>query len=155
MHADSVHTVINRLENEPINVPRPMVQSLDVLCVQTLTRFDEERVRRNKTLAEIEGIDQRTGELDYSRTFQWDATADAFEQGNSQLVEEIRQERGWSRPELLEELERRREVLQYLWDNGINDYRWFTATINAYYADPSSVLDRVRSDTPLQMPRTD
>jgi flagellar protein FlaI len=155
MHADSVHTVINRLENEPINVPRPMVQSLDVLCVQTLTRFDEERVRRNKTLAEIEGIDQRTGELDYSRTFQWDATADAFEQGNSQLVEEIRQERGWSRPELLEELERRREVLQYLWDNGINDYRWFTATINAYYADPSSVLDRVRSDTPLQMPRMD
>jgi flagellar protein FlaI len=152
MHADSVHTVINRLENEPINVPRPMVQSLDVLCVQTLTRFEDERVRRNKTLAEIEGIDQRTGELDYSRTFQWDATADDFDQGNSQLLEEIRRERGWSRSELLEEIEDRREVLEYLWDNGINDYRWFTATVNAYYADPEAVLDRVRTDASLSMP---
>jgi flagellar protein FlaI len=152
MHADSVHTVINRLENEPINVPRPMVQSLDVLCVQTLTRFEDERVRRNKTLAEIEGIDQRTGELDYSRTFQWDATEDEFDQGNSQLLEEIRRERGWSRSELLEELDDRREVLEYLWDNGINDYRWFTATVNAYYADPEAVLDRVRTDASLSMP---
>jgi flagellar protein FlaI len=155
MHADSVHTVINRLENEPINVPRPMVQSLDILCVQTLTRFDDERVRRNKTTAEIEGVDQRTGELDYSRTFQWDATADSFDQGNSQLMEEIRDERGWSRAELREELANRREVLQYLWDNGINDYRWFTATVNAYYADPEAVLERVRTDASVGMPSVD
>jgi len=155
MHADSVQTVINRLENEPIDVPRPMVQSLDILCVQTLTRFGDERVRRNKTLAEIEGIDQRTGELDYARTFQWDATADAFEQGNSGLTEEIRRERGWNRSELLGELENRREVLRYLWENGINDYRWFTATVNAYYADPDAVLERVRGDAPLSMPTMD
>ncbi len=71
MHADSVQTVINRLENEPINVPRPMVQSLDILCVQVLARSGDERVRRAKTLAEIEGIDQRTGELDYSTSYNW------------------------------------------------------------------------------------
>ncbi|MFW6385421.1 MAG: type II/IV secretion system ATPase subunit, partial [Halodesulfurarchaeum sp.] len=46
MHADSVQTVINRLENEPINVPRAMIQSLDVLTVQTLAYVDGERVRR-------------------------------------------------------------------------------------------------------------
>ncbi|MFT4945738.1 MAG: flagellar protein FlaI, partial [Halovenus sp.] len=31
LHADSVQTVINRLENDPINVPRAMVSSLDIL----------------------------------------------------------------------------------------------------------------------------
>jgi len=67
MHADSIETVINRLENEPINVPRAMVQSLDMLSIQTLTRSGDQRVRRAKTIGEIGGIDQRTGELDYPR----------------------------------------------------------------------------------------
>ncbi len=79
MHADSVQTVINRLENRPINVPRPMVQSLDVLSIQTLTRLEDGRVRRNKVLAEIEGIDQRTGELDYSPAYTWDGDTDTFQ----------------------------------------------------------------------------
>jgi flagellar protein FlaI len=150
VHAVGVHTVINRLENEPINVPRPMVQSLDILCVQTLTRFGDERVRRNNTIAEIEGISQRTGELDYSRTYEWDPTTDEFDESGSQLLDEIREERGWTRAQLLQELSNRREVLQYLWDNNITDYRWFTATVNEYYADPDQVLDKVRTGAPIR-----
>jgi len=34
MHAGSVQSAINRLENEPINVPRVMISALDILCVQ-------------------------------------------------------------------------------------------------------------------------
>jgi len=86
MHADSVQTVINRLENEPINVPRPMVQSLDVLCVQVLGQSGGERVRRAKTIAEIEGIDQRTGELDYSNSYAWDSVDDSFRSSSSDLL---------------------------------------------------------------------
>jgi flagellar protein FlaI len=76
MHADSVRTVINRLENEPIGVPRQMVRSLDVLCVQGFGNVEGERVRRNEELAEIEDIDERTGELDYSTAFEWRAADD-------------------------------------------------------------------------------
>jgi flagellar protein FlaI len=145
MHADSVQTVINRLENEPINVPRPMVTSLDVLWVQVLGRTDEERVRRAKTIAEIEGIDQRTGELDYSNTYSWDSTTDTFSENNSELLEEIREERGWSQSELLEELRDRRRFLKYLQENGVNDYRRFTAMVNKYYADPDEVMRRIEN----------
>jgi len=98
MHADSIETVINRLENEPINVPRAMVQSLDMLSIQTLTRSGDQRVRRAKTIGEIGGIDQRTGELDYSSAFEWwDAETDEFSRNDSSLMEEIADERGWSR----------------------------------------------------------
>ncbi|WP_336003103.1 type II/IV secretion system ATPase subunit [Halorientalis halophila] len=143
MHADSVQTVINRLENEPINVPRPMVQSLDVLCVQVLTRTGGERVRRMRTLAEIEGIDQRTGELDYSNTYNWKATEDTFTNSGSDLLEEIRDERGWSQSELLRELRNRKKFLRYLREEGVHDYRRFTAMVNKYYADADEVLDRI------------
>ena len=147
MHADSVQTVINRLENEPINVPRPMVQSLDVLCVQVLGRSGGERVRRAKTLAEIEGIDQRTGELDYSNTYDWDATNDSFTQSQSDLLEEIRRERGWTEPELRRELRNRKQFLQHLRREGISDYRRFTAMVNQYYADAEAVMERIEEGT--------
>jgi len=146
MHADSVQTVINRLENEPINVPRPMVQSLDILCVQVLARSGDERVRRAKTLAEIEGIDQRTGELDYSTTYSWAATGDTFQERNSELVDEIRDERGWSQSQLLTEINDRKRFLTFLSEQGVSDYRRFTAMVNKYYADKEQVMDRIRSD---------
>ncbi len=143
MHADSVQTAINRLESEPINVPRSMVQSLDILSVQSLTRTDDGRVRRNKVLAEIEGVDQRTGELDYSTAYRWDSESDSFRSANSRILSEIRDERGWSQTELLAELENRERFLESLRENGIDDYRRFTAMVNEYYSDTASVLERI------------
>jgi len=143
MHADSVQTVINRLENEPINVPRAMVQSLDILSVQTLTHVDDERVRRTRVMAEIEGIDPRTGDLDYSTAFTWSPTDDTFERGDSIVLDEIQEDQGWSRSELLREYRDRKRVLQYLVEQDITDYREFTAVVNEYYAHPDRVMSRV------------
>ncbi|WP_396613139.1 type II/IV secretion system ATPase subunit [Haloferax sp. S1W] len=146
MHADSIETVINRLENEPINVPRAMVQSLDLLCVQTLTRLDGERVRRSKAIGEIGSIDQRTGELDYSAAFSWNPENDWFSQNDSSILDQIQRENGWSRTELRRELRRRERFLQYLLEKGVSDYRRFTALINEYYADADEVMERVEAD---------
>ena len=143
MHADSVQTVINRLENEPINVPRPMVQSLDVLCVQALAQFGGERVRRSDAIAEIDGIDQRTGELDYSNAYDWNSTDDSFVEGNQRLLDEIREERGWAQSELLREMQRRRTFLGYLLEEDISQYQEFTAMVNRYYARPDEVMDQI------------
>jgi flagellar protein FlaI len=145
MHADSIETVINRLENEPINVPRAMIQSLDLLCVQRLTRFGGERARRSNAISEIGGIDQRTGELDYSNAFTWDAETDTFDRQDSSLLDEIQDDRGWSRTQLLEELRDRRRFLTALRDRDVTDYRQFTSLVNAYYADAERVLDRLDS----------
>jgi flagellar protein FlaI len=145
MHADSVETVINRLENEPINVPRAMVQSLDLLCVQTLTRFEGERVRRSKGIGEIGGIDQRTGELDYANAFSWDAENDSFRRHDSMLLDQIRDDRGWTQTQLRTEIRNRQRFLQFLTDRGVNDYRTFTALVNEYYVHPERVMDRVEA----------
>jgi len=143
MHADSVQTVVNRLENEPINVPRAMIQSLDIVAVQALTYVEGTRVRRSKVIAEIEGVDQRTGDLDYSNAFTWDPTTDEIDRSDSSVLEEIQDDRGWSRSELLRELQNRRAVLEHLLENDVTDYRRFTTLVNEYYANPDRVLDRI------------
>jgi len=152
MHADSIETVINRLENEPINVPRAMVQSLDMLSIQTQARINEQRVRRSRVIGEIRGIDQRTGELDYASAFNWNANTDTFQSNDSELLSEIQDERGWSRNELLNEMRNRKRVLSYLQQKGISDYREFTALINEYYADKGRVLDRIAADESVDDP---
>ena len=48
MHADSVDSVIHRLEGDPINVPRTMLEALDIISVQIQTRVGGKRVRRCK-----------------------------------------------------------------------------------------------------------
>lgn len=123
-----------------------MVQSLDMLSIQTQARIDTERVRRSRVIGEIRGIDQRTGELDYASAFQWNADNDTFSTNDSELLDEIQDDRGWSRDRLLEEIRDRRRVLSYLQQKGISDYRQFTALINEYYADKDRVLDRIDDD---------
>jgi hypothetical protein len=149
MHADSVRTVINRLENEPINVPRQMVRSLDVLCVQGFASVSGKRVRRTRRIAEIEGIDERTGELDYSTAFEWHPEGDTHVEQGSSVAKAIREERGWSQTDLLRELKRRWEFIKSLRENGVDDYRRFTAAVKAYYADPErAVVDVERAARP-------
>jgi flagellar protein FlaI len=120
-----------------------MVQSLDVLCVQTLARFGGERVRRADAIAEIEGIDQRTGELDYAATYSWNSANDTFSQGNQRLLEEIRRERGWSQARMLQEVRYRQKFLKYLWQQDITQYEQFTAMVNRYYAVPEQVIEQI------------
>ncbi|TDA32474.1 MAG: hypothetical protein DSO03_02655, partial [Hadesarchaea archaeon] len=45
MHAGSVQAAVNRLEGDPINIPRPMLAALDIVCLQLLTNLGSERVR--------------------------------------------------------------------------------------------------------------
>ncbi|MDZ7702007.1 MAG: ATPase, T2SS/T4P/T4SS family [Halobacteriales archaeon] len=149
MHADNVQTVINRLENDPINVPRAMIQSLDILCVQTHLPH-----RRRAGPADPEpsprsiGIDQRSGDLDYASIFSWQPAQDHFRNNMTQshILEEIAEEQAWSRSRLREELRDRQRVLRYAQEKDIKDYQNFTALVNEYYAMPDAVLDRVEDE---------
>jgi len=145
LHADTIQTVINRLENDPINVPRAMIQSLDILSVQAIHHRGGDRVRRARELTEIVGIDQRTGDLDYASVFDWQPTTDRF-RGNleqSQVLDEIADEHGWTMDELRGELRNRQRVLRFAQELDVTDYQNFTAMVTEYYADPDAVLARV------------
>jgi Type IV secretory pathway, VirB11 components, and related ATPases involved in archaeal flagella biosynthesis len=135
IHADSIETAVTRLENEPIGLPRTMVESLDLLAVQTQRRLDDRRVRRAEQIAEFRGIDDRTDDLDYAETVTWQPESDSFSRSHSEVLESIRAERGWEPAELRAELTAREELLESLRERSVTDYREFTASIAEYYAD--------------------
>ncbi|GAB7017975.1 hypothetical protein JCM18750_08360 [Halostagnicola bangensis] len=140
-HADSVDEVLKRFTTTPIDVSKTMVTALDLVSVQTQTRVQGRTVRRNRGITEINHYDAENDEINVRDVYQWRAATDDHRKiGDSNTLEEIRFDRGWSRERLENELFERRVVLAYLIENGLNAYAEVAATVQAYTTDSDRVL---------------
>jgi flagellar protein FlaI len=146
-HADSVGEVIKRFTTEPINVSKTLFTALDLVSIQTQTRTGGRKVRRNKTLTEINEYSAENDEINVRDVYQWQAETDTFIQmGQSNTLEEIKFDRGWDQEKLDEELFKRKVVLAHLINNGINTYQQVAATIQAFINDPDTILTLIAHD---------
>ncbi|AKB33936.1 Flagella-related protein FlaI [Methanosarcina siciliae HI350] len=148
MHASDVQTVINRLENEPINVPHVMMQALGVICIQMQTYVNETRVRRTKTIVEITGLDARSGSLRINELYRWEPVHDNFKRaGDSYVLNEIMKARGWNPDKLFIEFKNREQILAYLTAKQIRDYVSVSLIVHMYATNPQLVMEAVGNDT--------
>ncbi|MBI4393520.1 MAG: type II/IV secretion system ATPase subunit [Euryarchaeota archaeon] len=150
MHADSVESAIHRLESDPINVPRSLLESLDIVSVQIQTRIGGKRVRRSKEIVEIVGLDPHTREILTNGVFQWNPTKDEFEySGVSYVLERIQLEKNMSTEEMREELARRKEIINWMVGKNLKDYKEVAYIVQSYYRDPEKTMKLVREDAEL------
>ncbi|MGA2699228.1 MAG: ATPase, T2SS/T4P/T4SS family [Methanoregula sp.] len=147
IHADSVSSVVHRIENPPMDVPRNMLSALDIVCIQVQARVGGKRIRRNKQIVEILDIDPRTNELITNEVFKWrSATDEITYSGKSYILEEIMEARGWNENRMREELKRRQEVLEWMRIKKIRHYKDVAKILISYYREPEVVIERVRKD---------
>ena len=146
-HADSVGEVIKRFTTDPINVSKTLFTALDLVSIQTQTRVDGHKVRRNKVLTEINEYSPENDEINVRDVYEWRAETDNFMQmGSSSTLEEIKFDRGWSDERLNEELFKRKTVLAHLIQNGLNTYTEVAATVQAFINDPETILAIIAQD---------
>lgn len=147
MHADSIETVVHRLENPPLNVPRAMMEALDIVSIQILTRAGGERVRRCRNLVEIVGLDPHSKELITNNVFSWIPSRDEFRySGTSNIFEEIMEEKGMSEDEIKQELERRQEIIEWMRMKDVRHYEDVAKIVVGYYREPDKTMEIVRSE---------
>ncbi len=144
VHADSAQSLIHRLEGKPIEIPRIMLQALDLICIQIISRVKNKRARRCKQIIEIIDIDPTTKEILTNEVFHWDPIEDKFNySGKSYILERIRAEKDITREEMIQEIKNRALLIE--WMNKEN-YREFkkVATIIAQYSDnPTDIMKKV------------
>jgi len=146
-HADSVGEVIKRFTTEPINVSKTLFTALDLISIQTQTRVDGRKVRRNKNLTEINEYSPENDEINVRDVYEWRAeTDDYIQMGSSSTLEEIKFDRGWRQERLDEELFKRKIVLAYLIQNDLNTYTEVAATVQAFINDPDTILAIISQD---------
>jgi flagellar protein FlaI len=146
-HAGSVSEVIKRFTTAPINVSKTMFTALDLVSIQTSTRVHGKKVRRNKGITEINHYDSENDEINVNDVFVWAPETDQFaEAGASRTLEDLRFDRGWTRQELDDQVFKRKVVLAYLIDRGLNEYTQVAATLQAFINDPDTILALIAQD---------
>jgi archaeal flagellar protein FlaI len=144
LHAGNVDAAIHRLESEPLNVPRNMLQALNVISVQALVYRGQERIRRVQEIVEIAGADPITGSLRVNTVFTYDPVTDKFSyQGRSQVYADIAEKRGWSREQLDDEIRIRRMILIAMKAQGMLDYISVSQLFQAYNIDAAGVIESI------------
>jgi flagellar protein FlaI len=141
MHAGSIDAAIHRLESEPLNVPRNMIQALNIISVQALIYRGNERVRRVQEVVEIIGIDAATGNFKVNNVFEYDPVHDITTYtGRSQVYSSIAVKRGWSRAQLETEIAVRKSLLDAMHTQGIRDYISVASLFHDFQINRASLL---------------
>jgi len=147
VHADSTKSLIHRLEGKPINVPRTMLQSLDIVLLQTNTKREDKNVRRCKQIVEIVDVDPQTNEILTNEVFHWDPVEDKFiYSGKSYILERIRLKSDMSKTEMRQETERRVEILEWMRKNGTRAFEDVAKIVASYTETPDQLIKMIRKN---------
>lgn len=144
IHADSPRSVVYRLESEPINIPRIVIQALDVIVLQALINVQGRRQRRVQQVAELVGIDPGTKELLTHNVFYRDPATDKFHYtGRSYKLERIAQRNNWTPDVLEKEFRRRADVIRSLLDVPGISFHDIAFIISSYESHPERLGEEI------------
>ncbi|MFA5771387.1 MAG: chromosomal replication initiator protein DnaA [Thermoplasmata archaeon] len=147
MHADSAASIVYRLENPPINLPRLLLESLKIIVIQIQTKFRDKPMRVVKNVIEVVGINPENKELVVNDVFRWVSSTGAFEfSGKSIVLEEIMSQTNISKRQMMDELKRRIEIIEWMREKKIRKYTDVGRIISAYYKSPEDTINNIRKE---------
>jgi len=145
IHAESIEAVINRLESEPMNIPKPLIAMTDVIMVMTRTEIGGRPARRTITTAELVELDPKKKSISTEEVFSWNAREDKFVfLGHSTILERHMGKLGIDEENVRRELHRRKIVLEWMVRKGIRRYTDVASVIREYYLSPPRVFQKAR-----------
>lgn len=149
IHASDMHTLIQRLENKPIDLPRALLTSLDLIVFLNSVTVAGVPVRRITNVTEVIKLDPATNRLVTLTPFSWiSEVKDEFENtGGSRILNKIKLQNGWSNSRIKQELENRKKILQWMMKKGLRSYEAVGKVVSKYTKDPDVVLKKVKEDT--------
>ena len=140
MHADSVDTVVKRLETPPIELSPSLINVLDAVCVMTHAVVKKQETRKLKEIVEIINVTSE-GVAKTNTPFTWNPADDTFYfKRNSKIFEKISIMTGMRMEEIELEFRRRVKLLYILYQRKIFDFEKVGEIINEYYKKPDAVL---------------
>jgi flagellar protein FlaI len=141
--AESFEMMIRRLTAPPIELPKTLIGSLDVVTVMTNANVDGRLSRRMKEIAEIENVDPKTGEIKKRTIFRWNPASDGYEKiGESMKVARIAAVEGITFEGALAEIEKRKKFLLWMEQQHIRDYGRIAELINFYNKEPAKLEEQ-------------
>jgi flagellar protein FlaI len=147
MHADSVKSMVNRLENPPISTPRILLTALNFVIIQAHVRVGDSIVRRIVNVVELVGFEPETNELITNTVYEWDQRTDSFiYKGHSFILDQLMEMKNMTHEEMNVEMRRRQDIIKYLVEKDITDYREISNIAVLYYKEPEETVQNIRDE---------
>lgn len=145
IHAESAEAVINRLESEPMNIPKPLIAMTDVILIMERTEVDRKPARRVSDATEVRGFEARSNKVLIEEVFHWNPKFDEFtSSGDSVLLKKHMKKTGLTEEDMKHELKARKMVLEWIVKQGIRHHNEVAKVIREYYANPNRVFQKTR-----------
>jgi len=142
IHADSVDTLIRRLQTPPISLPPTLINSLDCVAIATRTVVKGQETRKVREIVEIVNVN-KDGTALVNTPFKWDPKKDIFYfKKQSKVFEKISLRTGASVEKLQKELDTRSKLLYELYKQKIFEFDRVGRIINDYHKNSVEVLNK-------------
>jgi len=143
MHAENLDSAIKRLTQKPMDIAPAYIPLMNIVLsvqrVHLLKSGEKKAYRRVMNVNEIADYE------DYRAVFKWHPAKDEHlpALNKSVMLAGISERSGVSKKDLLEEIERRKEILRWMRERNIRSYRDVAAIIAEYYARPKQIYEKV------------
>ncbi len=142
IHADSVDTVIKRLETPPIELSPSLLNILDGVCIMTHAVVNKQETRKLREIVEIVDVTEE-GVAVTNTPFVWNSGEDQFYfKKNSKVLEKIAKRYGLETENLNLEFRKRAQLLYNLYQKKIFKFEEVQKIIDEYYKRPSVILKK-------------
>jgi len=145
IHADTVQKVMDRLVTPPISLSAALLENLDLIIFLARTKIHGRYVRRVSSIVEIRKVDIKEQRMITNSVIEWDPAADEIAPKKPSIqLKKIAQFRGISEASVVEELNRRSKIIEWLNAQDIRDYATFADYIKLYYSNPQKLVSIMR-----------
>lgn len=140
IHADSVDTVIKRLETPPIELSPTLINTLDAVAIMSHAIVKKEQTRRLTSVVEIINVNP-DGIAMTNTPFIWNPSDDKFYfKKDSKVFDKIKRRYGLTDEQLQREFLVRSKLLYEMFKKKIFGFDEIQRVVNEYYKNPEKII---------------
>jgi flagellar protein FlaI len=143
MHAENLDSALKRLTQKPMDISPAYLPLMNIIL--SIQRVHLVKNNERKAFRRVLNVNEIADYQDYRGIFKWQPAEDrhiaSFDK--SVMLSAISERVGSSKKELLDEIERRKNVLHWMNERKIRSYKDVAAIIAEYYARPKQIYEKI------------
>ena len=146
LHADSIGSAVKRLTSRPMDISEAYIPLMNI--VASIQRVHLPEAGELKAYRRVLSVDEVADYEDYKNTFKWMPAKDNFKAVPEKgvILPALSERMGIDMADLMEEIERRKNVLQWMRERKIRSYNEVAAIITEYYSRPKEFYEKEVQD---------
>lgn len=142
LHAENVSSAVRRLTQKPLDIAPAYIPLMNIVATVQRVHLPEEG--EMKAYRRMISVDEIADFEDYRNTFKWKPTKDTYDSllKNGAMLPAISERTGKSMGALIEEIQRRENVLRWMRERKIRSYKDVAAIITEYYSRPEEFYEK-------------